>query len=145
MQQWDALRQPISLAVIAEELKAQGVPHRSVIGSTTLKAFLKKNEAAAGFRVVQNPKHHALVGVVPASVEFEYPDTVTSAQPHLPPAQATRPSTVPIKAPSTRAPLTLKKVETSSVKQSFSHGRTKAVVVEKKRALGLSTDSIELL
>ncbi len=29
--------------------------------------------------------------------------------------------------------LTLKKVETSTVKQSFSHGRTKAVVVEKKR------------
>ncbi|MBL6939075.1 MAG: translation initiation factor IF-2 [Alphaproteobacteria bacterium] len=35
-----------------------------------------------------------------------------------------------------RAPLTLKKVETSTVKQSFSHGRTKAVVVEKKRTLG---------
>src|ERR1700761_3391045 len=35
-----------------------------------------------------------------------------------------------------RAPLTLKKTETSTVKQSFSHGRTKAVVVEKKRTLG---------
>jgi translation initiation factor IF-2 len=38
----------------------------------------------------------------------------------------------------TRAPsgktLSLKKTETSTVKQSFSHGRTKAVVVEKKRA-----------
>src|SRR5580692_12739475 len=33
-----------------------------------------------------------------------------------------------------RAPLSLKKTETSTVKQSFSHGRTKAVVVEKKRA-----------
>jgi translation initiation factor IF-2 len=32
-----------------------------------------------------------------------------------------------------RAPLSLKKTETSTVKQSFSHGRTKAVVVEKKR------------
>src|SRR5690348_16358900 len=32
--------------------------------------------------------------------------------------------------------LTLKKTETSTVKQSFSHGRTKAVVVEKKRTLG---------
>ena len=32
--------------------------------------------------------------------------------------------------------LSLKKTETSTVKQSFSHGRTKAVVVEKKRALG---------
>src|SRR5437763_1930817 len=31
-------------------------------------------------------------------------------------------------------PLSLKKTETSTVKQSFSHGRTKAVVVEKKRA-----------
>ena len=30
--------------------------------------------------------------------------------------------------------LTLKKTETSTVKQSFSHGRTKAVVVEKKRS-----------
>ncbi len=30
--------------------------------------------------------------------------------------------------------LSLKKVETSTVKQSFSHGRTKAVVVEKKRS-----------
>src|ERR1700749_4468881 len=30
--------------------------------------------------------------------------------------------------------LTLKKTEMSTVKQSFSHGRTKAVVVEKKRA-----------
>jgi translation initiation factor IF-2 len=38
---------------------------------------------------------------------------------------------------STRKPaktLSLKKTETSTVKQSFSHGRTKAVVVEKKRA-----------
>src|SRR5678809_196068 len=33
-----------------------------------------------------------------------------------------------------RAPLSLKKTETSTVKQSFSHGRTKAVVVEKKRS-----------
>ena len=32
--------------------------------------------------------------------------------------------------------LLLKKTETSTVKQSFSHGRTKAVVVEKKRTLG---------
>ena len=32
-----------------------------------------------------------------------------------------------------KAPLSLKKTETSTVKQSFSHGRTKAVVVEKKR------------
>jgi translation initiation factor IF-2 len=32
--------------------------------------------------------------------------------------------------------LTLKKTETSTVKQSFSHGRTKAVVVEKKRTAG---------
>ena len=38
----------------------------------------------------------------------------------------------------TRRPktLSLKKTETSTVKQSFSHGRTKAVVVEKKRTLG---------
>src|SRR5437763_833388 len=33
-----------------------------------------------------------------------------------------------------RKTLSLKKTETSTVKQSFSHGRTKAVVVEKKRA-----------
>jgi translation initiation factor IF-2 len=32
--------------------------------------------------------------------------------------------------------LSLKKTETSTVKQSFSHGRTKAVVVEKKRTAG---------
>src|SRR6476620_2852349 len=38
--------------------------------------------------------------------------------------------------PRTRTPLSLKKTETSTVKQSFSHGRTKAVVVEKKRTLG---------
>ncbi len=38
----------------------------------------------------------------------------------------------------TRRPktLSLKKTETSTVKQSFSHGRTKAVVVEKKRTVG---------
>src|SRR5436309_9995366 len=36
--------------------------------------------------------------------------------------------------PSGGKTLSLKKTETSTVKQSFSHGRTKAVVVEKKRA-----------
>jgi translation initiation factor IF-2 len=36
-------------------------------------------------------------------------------------------------APASKSTLTLKKTETSTVKQSFSHGRTKAVVVEKKR------------
>jgi translation initiation factor IF-2 len=35
--------------------------------------------------------------------------------------------------PAGRQPLSLKKTETSTVKQSFSHGRSKAVVVEKKR------------
>jgi len=40
------------------------------------------------------------------------------------------------KKPGGAKTLTLKKVETSTVKQSFSHGRTKAVVVEKKRTLG---------
>ncbi|HEX3753923.1 MAG TPA: translation initiation factor IF-2 [Rhizomicrobium sp.] len=41
--------------------------------------------------------------------------------------------------------LSLKKTETSTVKQSFSHGRTKAVVVEKKRTLGapVQTKSVE--
>jgi len=34
----------------------------------------------------------------------------------------------------TRKPLSLKKTDTSTVRQSFSHGRTKTVVVEKKRA-----------
>jgi translation initiation factor IF-2 len=38
--------------------------------------------------------------------------------------------------PAGKATLSLKKTETSTVKQSFSHGRTKAVVVEKKRTLG---------
>src|SRR5438552_3564814 len=38
------------------------------------------------------------------------------------------------KKPSGVKTLSLKKTETSTVKQSFSHGRTKAVVVEKKRA-----------
>jgi translation initiation factor IF-2 len=36
--------------------------------------------------------------------------------------------------PTGSKPLSLKKTETSTVKQSFSHGRSKAVVVEKKRA-----------
>ncbi|HXC56917.1 MAG TPA: translation initiation factor IF-2 [Rhizomicrobium sp.] len=40
------------------------------------------------------------------------------------------------KKPGGAKTLTLKKTETSTVKQSFSHGRTKAVVVEKKRTLG---------
>ncbi|HEY4940208.1 MAG TPA: translation initiation factor IF-2 associated domain-containing protein [Rhizomicrobium sp.] len=40
------------------------------------------------------------------------------------------------KHPSGAKALTLKKTETSTVKQSFSHGRTRAVVVEKKRTLG---------
>lgn len=35
--------------------------------------------------------------------------------------------------PGERRPLTLRKTETGSVKQSFSHGRTKTVVVQKKR------------
>src|ERR1700728_1984191 len=39
--------------------------------------------------------------------------------------------------PSGGKTLSLKKTETSTVKQSFSHGRTKAVVVEKKRTLGV--------
>src|SRR6185312_6328044 len=39
-----------------------------------------------------------------------------------------------------RAPLSLKKTETSTVKQSFSHGRTKAVVVEKKRTARVGGD-----
>ena len=43
------------------------------------------------------------------------------------------------KKPSAGKTLTLKKTETSTVKQSFSHGRTKAVVVEKKRTLGPAT------
>src|SRR5579872_7527901 len=38
--------------------------------------------------------------------------------------------------PAGKSTLSLKKTETSTVKQSFSHGRTKAVVVEKKRTLG---------
>ncbi|HEY1710971.1 MAG TPA: translation initiation factor IF-2 [Rhizomicrobium sp.] len=40
-----------------------------------------------------------------------------------------------------RAPLSLKKTETSTVKQSFSHGRTKAVVVEKKRTARVGGDA----
>src|SRR5579871_288821 len=40
----------------------------------------------------------------------------------------------PARPAHTAKTLSLKKTETSTVKQSFSHGRTKAVVVEKKRA-----------
>ncbi|HTQ13116.1 MAG TPA: translation initiation factor IF-2 [Rhizomicrobium sp.] len=38
------------------------------------------------------------------------------------------------KRPASKATLSLKRTETSTVKQSFSHGRTKAVVVEKRRS-----------
>src|SRR6201984_431608 len=40
--------------------------------------------------------------------------------------------------------LSLKKTETSTVKQSFSHGRTKAVLVEKKRARVTPGGAVEL-
>jgi len=42
--------------------------------------------------------------------------------------------TKPARPAAAHKTLSLKKTETSTVKQSFSHGRTKAVVVEKKRA-----------
>lgn len=112
-EQWSAKGQPYLLNAIVHDLEKEGVRHRNIIGKLTLKSFLKKNEFAGGYEVVQDPRTKA-VGIVPKGV-------------HRTSSDANDITRRPAKT------LSLKKTETSLVKQSFSHGRTKAIVLERER------------
>lgn len=80
---WQAYRQPVLLSRLPKKLSERRPPidYKLILGTGSLKSFIRDNAPAGGYRLVEHPTQRAKLGIVPASVDFEFPielDTPTS-------------------------------------------------------------------
>lgn len=71
--QWDLDEQPYLLSLASPDLRPLAIDYHDIIGPERLKAFAERTAADGGYRVVAHPQQKAKVGIVPATVQFEFP------------------------------------------------------------------------
>lgn len=77
--EWARNGRPILLSSLPKMLESEfGVEYRRALGDKGLKAFLQENAEAAGVRLVQDPAHHARVGIVPMNENYVFHPSVES-------------------------------------------------------------------
>jgi len=78
-EKWDRDRSPYLVSDIGNDLKAEGISYRDVIGEeTNLAGFLREN-ARDKFKVVVHPVQKAKVGVIPPDQDYSFERGVTTS------------------------------------------------------------------
>ncbi|MCL4632822.1 MULTISPECIES: hypothetical protein [Burkholderia] len=78
---WRARSQPVLLSVLPKMLSERlREDYKPVLGSRSLKNFIKGSSTAEGYRLVEHPSQRAKLGIVPASVDFEFSDEASIAE-----------------------------------------------------------------
>jgi hypothetical protein len=70
---WGEQNSPVLLSTLPKILETEAQNYRAVLGTRTLKVFIKETEEAAGYKLVEHPTQRARVGVAPASADYEFP------------------------------------------------------------------------
>jgi hypothetical protein len=77
---WGTYQRPLLLSQLPKLLQKQlSADYKPVLGQASLKSFIKDNQSAARYCLVQHPNQHAKIGIVPADVDFAFVDE-TDAQ-----------------------------------------------------------------
>lgn len=72
--EWASNSRPVLLSSLPTRLERKlGSAYKIILADKGLKAFLQKNSEAAGVRLIQDPVHHARVGVIPRDREYAFP------------------------------------------------------------------------
>jgi hypothetical protein len=70
---WDEYHRPMLLSQLPKVLEDHlHGDYKSLIGTTSLKSFIKDTEAAGTYRLVEHPTQRAKVGIVPNGSDFEF-------------------------------------------------------------------------
>lgn len=75
VEQWEETKAPLLLSNIPTVVHTGlRISYKEVVGETSLKQFLgsASREAEAGFKVVTDPRIHALVGLIPKHEEYTF-------------------------------------------------------------------------
>ncbi|WP_322071929.1 hypothetical protein [Paraburkholderia bannensis] len=78
---WRARSQPVLLSALPKMLSERlREDYKPVLGSRSLKNFIKGSGPAKGYRLVEHPSQRAKLGIVPAGVDFEFSDETGIAE-----------------------------------------------------------------
>lgn len=74
--EWANTNRPVLLSALPPILEREvGKDYKPAIADKSLKTFILENSENSGIRIVQDPEHHARIGVVPFDQEYSYPST----------------------------------------------------------------------
>lgn len=81
-EEWAANSRPVLLSNLPRTLEQTfGADYKIALEDKTLKTFLQENSEGAGVHLVQDPAHHARVGVIPRDQEYVFAASVASSPP----------------------------------------------------------------
>lgn len=81
-EEWAANSRPVLLSNLPRMLEnTSGTDYKIALEDKTLKAFVQENSEAADLHLVQDPAHHARIGVIPRGQEYVFAPSVTSSSP----------------------------------------------------------------
>lgn len=77
---WEARKAPILLSELPEKLAEEVIDYKAGLGGKSLKAFAMAAGEDSGFKLIAHPSQRAKLGLVPASVDFEFPEEEAAQQ-----------------------------------------------------------------
>lgn len=75
---WGDNNSPILLSALPPILKGKVPDFRTILGEESLKSFIKQTQVIGSYKLVEHPTQRARVGLVPESIDFEFPVMPTS-------------------------------------------------------------------
>lgn len=79
---WEKYQQPVYLSSLPKLLSnGFGIDYKLVLGDSSLKQFVEESPVDAGYRLVKHPKQRAKLGIVPANVNYDFPEDFADSIP----------------------------------------------------------------
>lgn len=69
---WKTHEKPLLLSNLPAVLEAKAPNFKSILGSQSLKSFIKQNAIEMDVRLIEHPIHKAKVAVAPSTVTFDF-------------------------------------------------------------------------
>lgn len=72
---WDTSEKPLLLSELPAQLKRLNPPvdYKLIVGTQSLKSFIKDSSEEFGYKLVEHPTQRAKVGLIPSDMEFSFP------------------------------------------------------------------------
>lgn len=73
---WNDRQLPYFLSLVSPDFKKLGTDYKVILRDETLKTFVKRTSAHAGYRLVEHPRQRAKLGVVPNNIDFKFENEI---------------------------------------------------------------------